>query len=112
MRAKLADPALGKGWRVLASDSHQTIVASIGEGPQKNGIDEDIDHGVGADAESEREHRGDGEPGRAAHLAHCKAKVLQEAFDGRQRGAIAKRLACLLCAAEAKYRLTMCFFLA
>ena len=110
MRAKLANPALGERRRILAGDAHQAILARVGQRPQQNGIDKGVDDRICADAESQRQHRGDREPRRSAHLPHGKADVLQKAFDRRQRRAISKCLPGLLGAAQPQHSLAMRFF--
>jgi hypothetical protein len=54
----------------------------IGEGVDEHAIGDAVDRGGGADAESEREHRGNGEAGGAAQLAEGIAQVGDESGHG------------------------------
>jgi hypothetical protein len=118
MRTQFAYPALGITGCIgvirnaVADDFHQLLLLRVREWPQQNGIDKGIDDRICTDAESECEHRRYGKAWRAAHLAHGKADILQEAFDRRQRSAVTKGLAGLLRASESKHSLSVRFFLA
>ncbi len=60
------------------SVEHQNEFSRIGiwERPQKHGVDDGEDGGVGADAEGEREHGDGGEAGGLAQHAEGEADVL------------------------------------
>ena len=110
--AERANPAFGQNDECGSGDAHQPVLLRIRQRSQQDGIHQRVDDCVGADAERQREHSGDGEARRPAHLAQRKAHVLQNALDRRQRGALAIGLAGLLGAAQPKYSLPTRFLCA
>ena len=54
------------------------VVVFVGVGIEQDAVDNAEDGGGGADAEHEREHRGDDEAGRFAELAEGEAEILHE----------------------------------
>ena len=95
-----ANPALGKNRRRSAGDAHEAVLLRVGQRAQQDGVDQSVDDGVGSDAERQREHGGEREARRLAHLAQRETNILQNTLGQGQRGAIAVGLAGLLCAAE------------
>ena len=75
VRAKRANPALGKDRRRAAGDAHQAVLVCEGQRTQQNGIDENIDDGVGADAQGQCEHSGERKARRIAHLAEREVNI-------------------------------------
>ncbi len=82
----------------------------VRQGAQQNGIDEDVDDGVGADTQGQREHSGQREARRLAHLANREVNILHYALGRRHGGAVAVGLTRLLCSAETDERLAAGFF--
>ena len=59
----------------------QTIGIRVGKRPHQNRVQHREDRGVGADAQSERDDRDEGETGRAAEQTHAVSHILREPFE-------------------------------
>jgi hypothetical protein len=75
--------------RAGLGERYETMRVADGQVAEKHGIEEAEDRGVGADAESEREHDYAGETGRAAKRSGGVAQVLRELVEDREAAAVA-----------------------
>src|SRR5262249_41009888 len=74
--------------------------------PKQHGVDDAEDGGVGADAESERENRGERESGAGAKHSRTKADILDQMLNDRKTAAIAVQLLRLLEPAQVDQRVS------
>src|ERR1700722_19531197 len=91
--------------RIGRVEIDEAVRIAIGQRTQQDCIDQAKDSRACADAEREREYRGEGEARRATQRTHAVVDILHDALDEWQGMPVANCLASLLRATETNERL-------
>ena len=91
---------LAAGAGIRLAQHHDLLAPCVGEGLEEHAVDEAEDGGVGADAETQREHDGGGEARAAAQAAQAVADVLHQHLEEPAAARVAASLLGLVDAAK------------